>query len=306
MEFVKKKPKLKIITNYNEPLDQRPEGVTQLPAGVTQLPAGVTQLPEGVEEKISSLQKDLLMTDLPRVQEWKNKQKFQGIVYTHGIDTIRKVYKFATTDAATIVPKLKMEVYMQIKANAVSNALSNALSNTLSNEVSIEVVVPEIYHYGNMNVNGGSRDEQYFYIDMEHIAGQTMHDFVAENPNKCTVLDSIVGEIDSKLKDNSIHHNDLKSDNIIIKNIEYDGDTIIKLQISIIDFGDATESIQNRGAGGVNTPITLCQAPRTKMPLNGGTRKHKKKYTRKTAMSVRGKTKRHRKNKNKNKSKSKK
>jgi len=238
---------------------------------------------------------------------WKNKKMgfnmgYTGIVYTpnnnnNNNDTIRKVYKFTKNARDNVLPKFKMEIFMQMKAHTSYNHINIPveLSNDNapeSNELNVTVSVPEIYGYGDITYgNSYDIDTDYFYIDMENIIGQTMQEVIDNDYNLCAQFDTIVDKIDYNFQQNKIFHNDMNARNILIREISIDDNkNITNLDVVVIDFGDALEEVSGRGAAGVNSTLTICNKStrRRYSGGKGGTRKIMKKIAHKKSNRQRG------------------
>lgn len=240
------------------------------------------------------------------INNWKIKRMgfdstYSGIVHTPNDNgTIRKVYKFQKQHRDNVVPKFKMEIFMQMKAYNLYNHtnIQVELSNDNapeSNVLNVTVSVPKIYGYGDITYdNSYESDTYYFYIDMEKIHGQTIQEVIDNNYDLCKQLDTIVEKINDNFQQNGIFHNDLNAGNIIIRKIETDGNNITELDVVVIDFGDAVETIVDRGSRGVNSSLTICnKSNKTKGTYGGksGRRKTMKKPAHKKSKRVRRKTK---------------
>ena len=239
------------------------------------------------------------------INNWKSKRMgfnsaYMGIVHTPSDDTIRKVYKFSKDARDNVVPKFKMEIFMQMKAHNIYKQKSiqvEELSNDEvpeTNDLHVTVSVPEIRRYGDITYdNSYDKDSDYFYIDMEKIHGQTIQEVVDNDYDLCAQFDIIVGKINVDFQKNSIFHNDLNAGNIIIREINIDNNNITYLDVVVIDFGDAVEKNVGRGEGGVNSTLSICNKSNKRKYSAGkrGTRKRMNKNAHKKSKRVRRKTK---------------
>jgi tRNA A-37 threonylcarbamoyl transferase component Bud32 len=239
------------------------------------------------------------------INNWKIKRMgfdstYSGIVHTPNDNgRIRKVYKFQKQHRDNVVPKFKMEIFMQMKAYNLYNHtnIQVELSNDNapeSNVLNVTVSVPKIYGYGDITYkNSYESDTDYFYIDMEKIHGQTIQEVIDNNYDLCKQLDTIVEKINDNFQQNGIFHNDMNAGNIIIREINIDNNNITKLDVVVIDFGDAVEKLVGRGEGGVNSTLTICNKSNKRKYSAGkrGTRKRMNKNAHKKSKRVRRKTK---------------
>jgi tRNA A-37 threonylcarbamoyl transferase component Bud32 len=101
------------------------------------------------------------------------------------------------------------------------------------NDNSFIIKVPKIISFKKISTNIGTS----VLIEMEYIKGKSLKDKIFRKVG-CTTILNIIKYIDNFLKKNKIYHNDLHSENIYIS-INND-----KINIGIIDFGEATNSLR--------------------------------------------------------------
>jgi hypothetical protein len=103
-------------------------------------------------------------------------------------------------------------------------------------------IVPEIYAYGRMkdyiDLDDGSVNKTCCYIIMEHIDGIMLKDAVFSRET----LDRVY-EIDLRMKEEMLDHNDLHFENIMLVN---DYEKTNSAKIAILDFGEAAHATRKR------------------------------------------------------------
>ena len=170
-------------------------------------------------------------------------------------ELFRKIYKYECDMSKFVTDKIYAEIFFQKKAYELVNIDKMNDTSVVKN-----VNIPRISKYGKLNVTGDNNNMSvcYFYIDMEHVAYPTLYQ-IKEDAEKqgvqftrCKEVDDVVGQTDNFLKINSIIHNDLKSDNILVNT------DANPMNIYIIDFGDATKTNIGRSGTGPSTPISVC------------------------------------------------
>jgi len=191
--------------------------------------------------------------------EWKVKTGFTvndtgkpvscSVVFVPFEGKFRKIYKYNCDIAKFVTDKLYAEIFFQQKAFGLIN-----LDETSSVK---NVKIPEIYKYGKLIVpkDKSTKDECYFYIDMENVPYETLYQ-IKKDPSftRCNEVDDIVDTVDKLFKANNIIHNDLKSDNILVNAGPGPG----PMTVYIIDFGEATKTNVGRAGTGASTPVSVC------------------------------------------------
>jgi hypothetical protein len=189
--------------------------------------------------------------------EWKVKTGFTvndsgnpvscSVVFVPFEGKFRKIYKYNCDVAKFVTDKLYAEIFFQQKAFGL--IVPNETSSVKN------VKVPEIYKYGKLTLpkDKSTKGECYFYIDMENVPYETLYQ-IKKDPSfsRCNEVDDIVDTADKLFKANSIIHNDLKSDNILV-NVGTE-----PLTVYIIDFGEATKTNVGRAGTGASTPVSVC------------------------------------------------
>lgn len=228
--------------------------------------------------------------------EWKVKPGFTvndtgkpvscSVVFVQFEGKFRKIYKYNCDVAKFVTDKLYAEIFFQQKAFG--------LINTDETSSVKNVKVPQIYGYGYLTVpkDKSSKDECYFYIDMENVPYETLYQ-IKKDPSftRCNEVDDIVDTVDKLFKANNIIHNDLKSDNILV-NV---GTGTGPLMIYIIDFGEATKTNVGRAGTGASTPVSVCggKSRNASKANKTGRRKMTKKNKNRARRHTRKSTKKH-------------
>jgi tRNA A-37 threonylcarbamoyl transferase component Bud32 len=139
--------------------------------------------------------------------------------YNHQ-DVIVKVYKYFPK---YIFSKCLLEHRFE------NEVIFQSYANSLNSE--IDFISPEVYSFGKISIpeREDSMETNYLFIIMEYVDGITLQhlDF---RPELCKKI----YEIDEKLKQNLLNHNDIKSRNIIISE---------KDDLVLLDYGESLHCI---------------------------------------------------------------